>query len=145
MSNQIVTYHASGRSTRGGSRPSRPFETASLVGSAASPGDICLMEVPFTDGAETKVRPVLVLATQGSDLVIAPLTTRPPRSAFDVELSHWFASGLQRRSTVRCARLSSLSRRLVFAILGHTIRDDWRRVRTAADQWFRRIVLSSTY
>lgn len=111
---------------------------------AAAPGDICLMEVPFTDGADIKIRPALVLATQGPDLVVAPLTTHRPRNAFDVELAFWLASGLPQPSTVRCGKVSPLSRKLVFAILGQTVNQDWQRVRRAARRWFQRIVMSAT-
>src|SRR5690242_17965265 len=75
-----------------------------------SPGDLCILKIPFSDCTGSKLRPGFILCAQGVDLVVAPLTTRAPRQRFDIELQFWAAAGLSRRSTIRCARLCSVSR-----------------------------------
>lgn len=167
MLNQELSYHTSADCTRG--RPTKPGNRGlawppsgnsychenshipplrgaalheSASGIAAAPGDICLMEIAFTDGSAVKVRPALVLATQDSDLVVAPLTSKAHNRDFDVEIASWGASCVGKRSIVRCAKIESVSRTLVFAIVGSILRDDWMRVRQTAEEWFRKIVLA---
>ncbi len=105
-----------------------------------SRGDLCIAEIPFTDCTGSKVRPCLVLYAQALDLVIAPLTTRPPRQVFDVELRFWAAAGLSRQSTIRCARLSSISRLSIHSVMGRALPEDCLRVLEAAKLWFEMIL-----
>ena len=65
------------------------------------PGEIWLADIPFTSGTASKLRPVLILWTDASDVVVAAITSAPPRSATDVGLQVWSAAGLRVASTVR--------------------------------------------
>jgi mRNA interferase MazF len=49
-------------------------------------GEIWLAEVPFTSGAASKLRPVLVLWEDAADVVVAAVTKAAPRSVTDVSL-----------------------------------------------------------
>lgn len=107
---------------------------------ALSRGDLCLVEIAFTDGSGSKVRPALVLGDQGADVVVAPLTTRRARTEFDVELDAWAKAGLTARGTVRCAKIGSVSRTLVYKVVGHVLPDDWQRISSATSRWFNLLV-----
>jgi mRNA interferase MazF len=53
------------------------------------PGEIWLADIPFTSGAASKLRPVLVLWTDAADVVVAAVTSAQPRSTTDVLLQSW--------------------------------------------------------
>jgi mRNA interferase MazF len=72
------------------------------------PGEFWVADIPFTNVAVSKKRPVLVLWLDGPDVVAAAVTIANPRSQFDVALIEWKSSGLRRGSTVRLSRLDCL-------------------------------------
>ena len=78
-----------------------------------SPGEIWLADIPFTHGAASKLRPVLILWTDAADVVVAAVTSAPPRSPSDVSLRDWSAEGLRVPSTVRLSRLDCLEQSLL--------------------------------
>jgi mRNA interferase MazF len=82
------------------------------------PGEIWLAEIPFTSGAASKLRPVLVLWTDAADVVVAAVTSAEPRSRTDVTLPGWSAAGLRVASTVRLSRLDCLEQHLLRRRLG---------------------------
>lgn len=63
-------------------------------------GDIVSVEFPFSDLHTHKRRPGLVLVSGDLDLLVARVTTHPPRDPSDVALNHWardrFATGFDR-------------------------------------------------
>ena len=81
-------------------------------------GEIWLAEIPFTSGAASKLRPVLVLWTDAADVVVAAVTSAEPRSTTDVALHGWSAAGLRVASTVRLSRLDCLEQHLLRRRLG---------------------------
>jgi mRNA interferase MazF len=82
------------------------------------PGEIWLADIPFTSGAASKLRPVLVLWTDAADVVVAAVTSAGPRSTTDVALQGWSAAGLRVASTVRLSRLDCLEQLLLRRRLG---------------------------
>jgi mRNA interferase MazF len=68
-------------------------------------GDVVLVPFPFRDRLAAKVRPALVVSgdayNRGGDLIIAAITTHPPRLSFDYALSDWKQARLVAPSTVR--------------------------------------------
>jgi mRNA interferase MazF len=103
-----------------------------------SPGEVWLAEIPFTDGSASKIRPVLVLWLDASDVVVAAVTSAPPRSATDVALSDWQFEGLRVVSTVRLSRLDCLEQVLLRRKLGSLSADDARKIK---EVWTSRIQL----
>ena len=99
---------------------------------AYSAGDLVAVEFPFADLQTLKRRPGLVLAGGGEDLLVARVTTHPPRDNNDVALIHWAEAGLPRASTVRLVKLATIDQRLVHHKIGrlrskdaHLIAQTW--------------------
>ena len=82
------------------------------------PGEFWLADIPFTSGAASKLRPGLVLWTDAADVVVAAVTSAPPRSKTDVTLENWKEAGLRVASSVRLARLDCLEQRVLRRRLG---------------------------
>jgi len=82
------------------------------------PGEIWLAEIPFTNGAASKIRPVLILWVDAGDAVVAAITSATPRSPTDFSLEDWKAAGLRVASTVRLSRLDCLEQILLHQKLG---------------------------
>jgi hypothetical protein len=68
-------------------------------------GEFWVAEILYTNGADAKKRPVLVLWVDGQDAVVAVVTSAPPRTVTDVLLNQWLECGLKVSSTVRLSRL----------------------------------------
>ena len=79
------------------------------------PGDFWVANIPFTNGAGSKKRPILLLWLDGEDVVAAAVTSAKPRSQTDVFLNDWSVSGLRVASTVRLSRLDCLEKALSLA------------------------------
>jgi mRNA interferase MazF len=95
------------------------------------PGDIVAVEFPFSDLQTYKRRPGLVLLADETDLLLARLTTHPPRDPTDVPLKFWSEIGLPRASTVRLRKLATIDRRLIHHKIGQLRPDDSRAVAQA--------------
>ncbi len=84
------------------------------------PGDLVLVDYPFTSGSGSKVRPGIVMADTGdADFVVARLSTQSPLTAFDVPLTAWASAGLNAPSSVRTHKVVTPKKALVLRLLGH--------------------------
>jgi mRNA interferase MazF len=99
------------------------------------PGDLVAVEFPFTDFQSFKRRPGLVLAVSESDLLVARLTTHPPRDSSDVAMLRWSECRLPRASTIRLSKLATIDARLVHHKIGrlysedaHLVLQAWRQM-----------------
>ena len=97
------------------------------------PGKFWIAEIPFTGGAGSKKRPVLVLWLDGRDVVVTAVTSAKPRSLMDVELGDWATSGLRVASTVRLSRLDCLERSLLLGRVGRIGSSDAALVKAVWD------------
>ena len=93
------------------------------------PGEFWVADIPFTNTASSKKRPVLVLWLDGADVVVAAVTTAKPRTPLDVSLADWKSSGLRRESTVRLSRLDCLEQSLLIGRIGVISTTDGERVK----------------
>ena len=100
---------------------------------ATTAGDVWLADIPFTDGSGSKVRPVLVLWLDGADVIVAVVTSAPPRTTTVVALADWRAAGLRVASTVRLSRLDCLEQSLLFHRLGTLSSADANNIKTVWD------------
>ncbi len=77
-------------------------------------GDILLVDFPFSDGSGSKRRPALVIAHDlEDDLLLARITSKPRESPTDARILDWKLSNLLFPSTVRLAKLATLSLTLI--------------------------------
>lgn len=97
-------------------------------------GDIVSVEFPFSDLQTHKRRPGLVLISGEVDILVARITTRPPRDPSDVALNHWAEIGLPRASTVRLTKLATIDQRLVHHNIGRLHSEDSQAVAQAWQQ-----------
>jgi len=97
-------------------------------------GDIVSVEFPFSTLQTHKRRPGLVLISGDLDLVIARVTTHPPRESSDIALTYWAEEGLPRASTVRLTKLATIDQRLVHHCIGHLHSNDSQAVAHAWQQ-----------
>jgi mRNA interferase MazF len=74
---------------------------------------------------------VLILWSEGTDVVTAVVTSAAPRSARDVTLADWLASGLQAPSTVRLSHLDCLEQSLLIARIGAISANDGKAIKQA--------------
>jgi mRNA interferase MazF len=95
------------------------------------PGEFWVADITFTDASGSKKRPVLVLWLDGSDLVVAAVTSGLPRSPLDIALTNWKLSGLRVASTVRLSRLDCLEQSLMIGRIGAISSEDGNRVKQA--------------
>ena len=70
-------------------------------------GDVVSVEFPFSDFQTYKRRPGLVLGGEMA-LLVARLTTHPPRDPSDVAMKRWSEIGLPHASTIRLAKLVTI-------------------------------------
>ena len=86
--------------------------------------DFGVANIPFTNGADSKKRPILLLWLDGEDVVAAAVTSAKPRSQTDVFLNDWSVSGWRVASTVRLSRLDCLEKSLLLAKIGQISQPD---------------------
>jgi len=94
-------------------------------------GDVVLVPFPYRDRDTTSTRPAVVVScrayNQTDDLVIAGVTSHPPRSSRDYELQDWNAAGLRLSSTVRML-LATVATPRVQLTIGRLTDRDWAEV-----------------
>ncbi|GAP96151.1 type II toxin-antitoxin system PemK/MazF family toxin [Leptolyngbya sp. NIES-2104] len=108
------------------------------------PGDIVLVNFPFTDLSQTKLRPALVvwISPNGEDAVVCAITSQNLQTlqtddflieTTDLEFSE---TGLRVASKIRIARIATLSRSLVARKLGRLGTEQRNRLNAKLSQTF---------
>lgn len=83
------------------------------------PGDLVLVDFPFTASGAGKPRPAMVVLDTGdADVIVARVTSQFATTPFDVSLKEWKKSGLLAPSIVRLHKLATLSESLIQQQLG---------------------------
>jgi len=99
------------------------------------PGDVVLLEFPFSDGAGSKRRPALILLDTGDDdIVAARVTGQLSIAPLDITVDEWHSAGLLLPSVVRLHKVATLQRRLIVKKLGRLTPGDWSRLVLALRQ-----------
>jgi mRNA interferase MazF len=94
------------------------------------PGEVVMVNEPFTAGGAFKLRPgLIVLDTGDDDVVVARITRRRTAQAYEVAISEWQEAGLLEASTVRVHKLFTANKRLVLRRIGQLTREDIEAVR----------------
>lgn len=106
--------------------------------SAYSPGELIVVEFPFTDGRRGKARPALVLLDTGDrDIVVARMTSKRKATPLDVEVVNWPAAGLRSSpSTIRLHKLFTVDKKQVHFRLGQLDPADRQNVAAVLAQVF---------
>ena len=72
---------------------------------AYSAGEVVLVPFPYRERHAERTRPAVIVSAQAynlrGDLIIAAITSHPPRDTWDYELLDWSTAGLRLPSTVR--------------------------------------------
>lgn len=94
-------------------------------------GDIVLVAFPFRDRPTAKVRPAVVLSgaeyNRRGDVIIAAITTHPPRTSIDYRLQGWREANLVAPSVVRI-QLATIATRKILYRPGRLMPDDLAKV-----------------
>lgn len=94
-----------------------------------TPGDVVLVNVPFTDLSQTKKRPATILLARGSDYLVAFMTSRLEQAGSeDVVISPSSDNGLAADSAVLVTKLFALHESLIARRLGRLAKPDHRAV-----------------
>lgn len=104
-------------------------------------GDLVLLEFPFTDGTRAKRRPALVLLdpAHDSDFLVVRVTSKNPRTEFDVQIEGWESAGLLLPSVVRVDKIATLETSLVERKLGALHDSDAQRVKAVLNELLARV------
>ena len=100
-------------------------------------GDIFIAQFPFTSGAVSKPRPVLVLFDVQSDVIICRVTSVVRTGPLNVVLTDWQHAGLALPSVARLDRLVTAEKAILGRRLGRLSDQDRAVVRTAWNQHMR--------
>ncbi|MBI5387954.1 MAG: type II toxin-antitoxin system PemK/MazF family toxin [Verrucomicrobia bacterium] len=100
-------------------------------------GAIYLCEFPFTSGATTKRRPVLVVFDLARDAVVCRVTSVAHSGTLDVMLADWVQAGLAKPSFARLDRLLTAETTIFRRKLGQLSAQDQTAVRNAWNQHMR--------
>lgn len=106
---------------------------------ARSASEVVLVPFPFRDQRGERTRPAVIVSGQAynqrGDLVVAAVTSHPPRFATDYALLDWSAAGLRVPSTVRMLLATVAENRVVLSI-GRLSDRDWVEVQARVLQVF---------
>ena len=103
-------------------------------------GDVLRVTLTFSDVSNAKRHPVLVIFDSGDAvLLVSPITSHKSRTADDVALQGWQAAGLRLPSTVRMAKLATVSKATLIRRLGHLDERDLQQTRKTLDAFLQRI------
>jgi mRNA-degrading endonuclease toxin of MazEF toxin-antitoxin module len=100
-------------------------------------GEVFLCEFPFTSGARSKSRPVLVLFDLEQDAVICRITSVLRNGPLDVLLVDWRVAGLATPSVARLDRLVTAEKTLLQRPIGALGQEDAAAVRAAWNERMR--------
>jgi len=99
------------------------------------PGNIVLVNFPFTDLQSSKVRPALVLSTKGDDVIILGIFSKVPDDLreswikIDEKSSDFLITGLKKTSIIKTEKITVIHRSLIRKELGHLSRESMERVK----------------
>ena len=102
-----------------------------------SPGQVVVVNVPFTSQAGSKPRPALVVSVEAfhrklPDVIVCPVSSQPRYyrrpGPGDRPLEHWRRVGLRHPSTARFSNLLSVEKKLIQRVLGSLHPEDLARV-----------------
>ncbi len=100
-------------------------------------GEIFICRFPFTSGAFSKPRPVLVLLDLQHDVLICRITSATRVGLLDVIIGDWKQAGLAKPSVARLDRLVTAEKTILGRRLGSLSPADQSAIRSAWNQHMR--------
>src|SRR5262249_49785375 len=97
-------------------------------------GDVFICQFPFTSGATSKPRPVLVLFDRQQDVIICRITSAARSGTLDITLANWQQAGLAKPSIARLDKLVTAEKSILTRRLGKLNSTDQQAVRSAWNQ-----------
>lgn len=95
------------------------------------PGDVVFLPFPYRDQLAESVRPAVIVSrtdfNRRGDLIVAAVTTHPPRLPTDVALLDWKSAKLVKPSTLRMLIATVAESRIVHHV-GRLSDRDWAAV-----------------
>lgn len=90
-------------------------------------GELILVYIDFHQTVGGKIRPAVVLVDTGDDdVVAAPVTSHPPRVAYDLAIRDWQQAGLNVPSYIRIHKLTVLPKTAIARRIGRLAETDQR-------------------
>lgn len=81
-------------------------------------GDIISIDVAFSDGSASKIRPVCVFLTEQDDVVFFHMTTQGAKSSYDITLAPSTQNNLRAPTTIRLTKISRYHHALIRKKIG---------------------------
>jgi mRNA interferase MazF len=82
-------------------------------------GDLVLIPFPFTDLSGNKLRPAVILADYGQDVVVAFITSQThKKDKMDMLLEPSIQNGLKKTSIIKVGKIATLEKTLLVGKLG---------------------------
>jgi mRNA interferase MazF len=92
-------------------------------------GEIVLVDYPFSDGIQSKLRPGLVLTQhEDDDVLVARITSVTREAAFDVALRPSAENGLMFPSAIRVNKIATLLPNLIQRRIGYITAEEEHKV-----------------
>jgi mRNA interferase MazF len=88
------------------------------------PGDIVLVNFPFTDLTSSKVRPALVLTSKGADVIILGIFSKVPEDVretqflIDETVEYFAVTGLKKKSIIKTEKIAVIHGSNIKKVLG---------------------------
>ncbi len=103
-------------------------------------GQVVVVEVPFSDRSEVKLRPALIVSADDfhrdlPDVIVCPISSqpryysRPGRG--DCPLQGWRAVGLRHPSSLRISKLLAVDKQIIRRTLGTVSKQDLTQIEAA--------------
>ncbi len=90
-----------------------------------NPGNVYLVQFPFSDGTAAKLRPIMIISNedmnQSDDVVVVPLSSRPSKTdPFSVYVggADFAAAGLKMDSAIKWTKPTTLAKKILVRRLG---------------------------
>jgi mRNA interferase MazF len=93
------------------------------------PGDIVLVNFPFTDLVSSKVRPAIVITPKGEDIIILGIFSKIPEKTqeswfvIDETAGYFARTGLKKKSIIKTEKIAVIHNFIIRKTLG-SLQDD---------------------
>jgi mRNA interferase MazF len=100
------------------------------------PGDIVLVNFPFTDLLSSKVRPAVVITTKGEDIIILGIFSKIPEKiqeswfVIDETADYFVKTGLKKKSIIKTEKIAVIHSSIIRRLLGSLPQNVFSTIKT---------------